>query len=169
MTTDRTTCDPMTLSRFLDQEVGPEEHAQISKHLKHCPSCKKALQEHQSIANLFKTGLERQIAQGRLEALEDQVLARMKGSKISWWAKCVDFVKSWWFCVPAAAAATALALFVYLTRPEAPVTGPSAIINSFTGEITSVMIIETPKSRQTILWFQEISMPDAEEDEVQET
>lgn len=169
MTTDRTTCDPMTLSRFLDQEVGPEEHAQISEHLNHCRSCKKALQEHQSVANLFKTSLERQIAQGRLEALEDEVLALVKGGKISWWAQFVDFFMSRWFYVPAAAAATALALFVYLTRPEAPATGPSAIINSFTGEITSVMIIETPRSRQTILWFQEISMPDDEDDEVEET
>jgi hypothetical protein len=35
------------------------------------------------------------------------------------------------------------------------VTAPSAIINSFTGSMSSVMIFETPETRQTILWYKE--------------
>jgi hypothetical protein len=155
------------LERFLDQEVGPEEHARISEHLGHCGPCQKALQDIQAISTLFQTSMKREISYGRLEDLEEQVMTRIRETRVSWRVKVNELLFSKKFYVPAAAAA-ALALFVYLTMPSAPVRGPSAIINSFTGEITSVMIIETPRSRQTILWFHETSAAGEEENGMEE-
>jgi hypothetical protein len=162
MTTGQQTCDPALLERFLDQEVGPEEHAQISEHLGHCGLCQKALQDIQALSTLFKTSIKREISHGRLEDLEEQVMTRIRGPRVSWWIKLKELLFSKKLYVPIAAAA-ALALFFYLTMPSTPARGPSAIINSFTGEITSVMIIETPRSRQTILWFHETSAAGEEE------
>ena len=167
MTTGQQACDPTALDRFLDQEVGPEERAQISEHLGHCVPCQKALQDIQAISTLFKTSMEREISYGRLEDVEGQVMTRVHETKVSWWIKLKELLFSKKFYIPATAAAAA-ALFVYLTMPSAPVRGPSAIINSFTGEITSVMIIETPGSRQTILWFHETSAAGEEENGMEE-
>ncbi|MBW1896198.1 MAG: zf-HC2 domain-containing protein [Deltaproteobacteria bacterium] len=167
MTTGQQTCDLTLLDRFVDQEVGPEEQAQISEHLGQCPSCQKALQDLRAISTLFKTSMERGILYGRLEDLEEQVMTRIHGTRVSWWLRLKELLFSKKLYIPAAAAA-AVALFVYLTMPSAPVRGPSAIINSFTGEITSVMIIETPRSRQTILWFHETSAAGEEENGMEE-
>lgn len=170
MTMNRSICDSNALTRYLDQEVGPEERAAISDHLKQCPDCRKTFQELRLISGFFTAVMEKTLPPEGLEGLEDRVLAIARKRKASsWWPTLKGFLRSSRFYVPAAAAATALALFLYFDRPQEAVSGPSAIINSFTGETTSVIIFETPGSRRTILWFHEISMTDGEDDDVQKT
>jgi hypothetical protein len=41
---------------------------------------------------------------------------------------------------------------------------PSAIVESFQGNVSTVMILETQTTGQTIVWFKEISEPDGEND-----
>jgi hypothetical protein len=158
----------MMLALFLDQEVGPDEHAQISEHLEQCRACRKALQDHQSVSAIFKERVSEESSGVILESLEEQVLTVVTMEDVSWWIKLREFLLSKKSLIPAAAATAALALFVYMMKPPAPVPGPSAIINSCAGEITSVMIMETPKSRQTILWFHEASIQDEDENGLQE-
>jgi len=50
-----------------------------------------------------------------------------------------------------------LVMFFYLAMMPVPASGPSAIIDSLQGDFASVMILETQKSRQTILWIHEAS------------
>lgn len=57
--------------------------------------------------------------------------------------------------IPATAVAIILLLFFNLTRDSATVSGPSAIIDFFNGETSSIIILDTPKSRHTILWISE--------------
>jgi hypothetical protein len=68
-------------------------------------------------------------------------------------------------------AVTVLAAAIYIIpRPFkiAPDSqAPSAIINSFTGSVTSVMLFETPNTHQTIIWFKEDSTANGENDAVQ--
>jgi anti-sigma factor RsiW len=169
VTTEKTTCDPTTLSRFFDEELGPDDHARTDKHLKHCPACRRILRGDQSIRAVFKDGLAEELSHAHVEELEERVLDLIRSKGLPWWTKPRAFFASKRFYVPAAAMATALILFFSVVRDPASEPGPSAIIKSFTGEISSVMIIETPKSQQTILWFNETLIPGDEDDEIQET
>ena len=168
MTTEKTTCDPTTLSRFFDGELGPDDHARIEKHLKRCPSCKRSLRADESIRAVFKDGLADELSHAHVKELEERVIGRVRSKGLSWRMKLRAFFASKRFYVPAGAMATALILFFSVVRGPSPEPGPSAIIKSFTGEISSVMIIETPKSHQTILWFNETLIPGDEDDEIQE-
>jgi anti-sigma factor RsiW len=156
------------LSRFFDQELGPDERSRIDKHLRYCPACKKVLRANQSISTFLKAGLEEELSHADVEEFEERVLDLIQKKGVPWWMKLRALLMSKKFYVPAAAVATVLILFFSVVRRPAPESGPSAIIKSFTGEISSVMIIHTPKSHQTILWFNETLIPGDEDDEIQE-
>ncbi|MCP4664758.1 MAG: zf-HC2 domain-containing protein [Deltaproteobacteria bacterium] len=150
-----TKCEPALVSRFSDGELGPEEHALLSSHLRDCASCQKTHRENQALSALFKASLEGELSQVNLHAFEQGVMDKIQAGNSPWWMGFRDLLAPKKILIPAAAMAAMLVLFFSLMRPLAPVTAPSAIINSFTGEVSSVMIIETPKSRQTIIWFNE--------------
>jgi hypothetical protein len=63
--------------------------------------------------------------------------------------------------VPAGAAALVLALLLVTLPPPAQLAEPSAIVNSFSGDVASVIIVETPESHQTIIWYTERALPDS--------
>jgi hypothetical protein len=52
-------------------------------------------------------------------------------------------------------AAGLLIFFAYTNFVAKPAYVPSAIIKSFSGSMSSVMVFETPETRQTILWYNE--------------
>ena len=147
-------CDPTLLARLFDRELGLDEAARVGRHLKNCPSCQKELRENEDISTLFKAGLDDQLSRIDLSDLEQRVLEHIQRNRVPWWMRLRELFVSKRFLVPATAIATILLLFS-LTRHPVTVSGPSAIIDSFTGEISSVIILETPRSRQTILWFSE--------------
>jgi anti-sigma factor RsiW len=152
MKKDDITCDPALIGRFFDRELGLDEDAQVGRHLKNCPPCQKELRENEAISTLFKAGLDDQLSQIDLSDLEPRVLELIQRSGVPWWMRLGNMFVSKRFLVPATAIAMIL-MFFSLTRQ--PVTGSkcSAIINSFTGEISSLIILRTPRSHQTILWF----------------
>ncbi len=164
-------CNPIVLHRFFDNELGPEEHARTREHVRQCPSCQESLQKNRSLSDLFVRSVEKAVSQTNFDALEKQVLSRVESGKrkkekgkrkkenlFSGFSRRI--------LVPAAAMAGIVLLVFSLTGPPESAPGPSAIINSFTGDISSVMIMETPKSRQTIIWFNESQIPEGEKDEV---
>jgi anti-sigma factor RsiW len=155
MKPDRNSCDPALLSRFLDQELGPDDRARIDKHLKHCPACRRVLRGDQSISALFKTGLKEELSHAEFEESEERVFDLIRSKGIPWWMKVTDLFRSKRFYVPAAAMATVLILVFSVVKRPASKSGPSAIVSSFKGDVASVMILETRKSQQTILWFNE--------------
>ncbi len=152
-----TKCDPALLNRFFDQEIRPEERAKVSEHLKDCSLCQKALQDNKYLSALFKAGLDKELSQANLDGLDQRVLSLIRRKRFSWWMKTKDLFVSKRFLIPATAMATIFVLFFSLARDPASVSGPSAIVKSLTGDLSSVMIIEEPKSRQTIIWFNETS------------
>jgi anti-sigma factor RsiW len=155
MKMDHNCCDPAVLSRFLDKELGPDEHCRIDKHLKYCPACQKVLRANQSISTFLRAVLEEELSHADVEDFEEGVLDRIQRKGVPWWMKLRSLFLSKKFYVPAAAMATVLILLFSVVRRPAPEPGPSAIINSFKGDVASVMILETRKSHQTILWFNE--------------
>lgn len=171
MNKSQNTCNPILLHQFFDKELGPEEHARTREHVRRCLSCQESLQKNRSLSDLFVRSVEKAVSQTNFDALEKQVLSRVesgkrKKEKGKWKVENLFSGFSRKILVPAAAMAGIVLLVFSLAGPPEPAPGPSAIINSFTGDISSVMIMETPKSRQTIIWFNESQIPEGEKDEV---
>jgi anti-sigma factor RsiW len=150
------TCDPMRLSRLWDHELEPDEAIRIREHVSSCPSCQKRYREHQLVSNVFRAGMNNVMSQIRFDSLENKIWERIRERQAPWQSSVRLFFSSRKFLIPVAAIAAMLFVFFSLTvRTPAPVVGPSALITSFTGDISSVMFLETPESHQTIIWFQE--------------
>ncbi|MBL7171511.1 MAG: anti-sigma factor [Pseudomonadota bacterium] len=149
-------CDAELIGRYFDGEISQEEYDSISRHLKDCPSCQKILQDNQAISTLFRDSLEREVSQASFAALETRVLDRIREKENPWRERLTKLLFSNKLLIPATAVA-ALILFFAIQRAPTTVPDPSAIIEAFSGEVSSVIIIETPKSRQTIIWYKESS------------
>lgn len=165
---DKTACDPTLLNRFFDEELAPDEHARVTKHLKDCPSCQEALRDYQVISTTLKIGLANEVSRAKIEQVEETVLDLIQRKRVPWWMRPTDLFATWKVYIPVTAMATLLVLFFTLVRHPATVSGRSAIISSFEGDVESVMILETPKSHQTILWFNEATISGDEEGGTQE-
>lgn len=148
-------CDPATISRFFDGELDAEAAASVCAHLDTCSVCRQALEEHRIISENFQIA----IAEGRskidFDLFEKNLLRRLRTRPIPWRSKLLEFVRFKLFYIPATVLTTVLILFFTFFYPAAPSPSPSAIISSFTGNISSVMIFETTKTHHTILWINE--------------
>ena len=102
------------------------------------------------------SSLEKEVSQVNLDALEERVLDLIRKKRVPWWKKVMDLLGSRKLLIPAAAMAVLLLFFSIMWQP-APVSAPSAIVKPFSGDVSSVMIIETPKSRNVIIWYNESS------------
>jgi anti-sigma factor RsiW len=169
MKMDQMTCDPNLLNRFFDEELAPDESARMAHHLKYCPSCQEALRDNQAVSTLLRTGLDEALARIKFEEVEEGVLALIHSKRRSWWMKLRGQFISKRFYVPAAAVVTGLVLFFALVTGPAPAPGPSALINSFEGDVGSVIILETEKSHHTILWFSENPSPGGDDHGLQQS
>ena len=149
-------CDEELIGRFFDGELGQKEQDRLNRHLKDCPSCQEIFRDNRAISALFRGTLEREISQTRFSVLETRVLERIRQKETPWWKRLLRLFFSNKLLIPATAAA-ALILFIAITKAPTTVSDPSALIGSFSGEVSSVMIIETPKSHQTIIWYKESS------------
>ncbi|MDM8551666.1 zf-HC2 domain-containing protein [Desulfobacterales bacterium HSG2] len=158
---NKSKCDPILLSQFFDHELEPEEYDRVSEHVRDCLSCRKSLLDNQSLSGFFRAGLGKTVARTRFDNLEERVLSQVRNRKPQ--------IGNWKFLIPAAAMVAILFLVFPLTGPRVSVSGPSAIVESLTGDTSSVMILETPESRQTIIWFNETLISEDEKNEVQET
>ena len=149
-------CDQSLLDRFFDKELGQDEYDLVRKHLKACPTCQKALQKNQAISTLFRASLDREISHAGLDRLEERVLDLVRQEEVPWWRRFAEQFILKRPLIPATALAL-FALFFIIERGPVSVSDPSAIVKSFSGETSSVMIIEAPKSGQTIIWYKETS------------
>ena len=149
-------CDQTLIDRFFDRELGQDEYNRVRKHLKDCPSCQEMLQDKQAISTLFRASLDKEISCAGLDRLEERVLDLVRQKKVPWWRRFAEQFALRRLLIPATAVAL-VGLFLIIERGPLSVSDPSAIVKSFSGETLSVMIIEAPKSRQTIIWYKETS------------
>lgn len=157
MIDDREHCDEEQLSLYIDGESGAEESQQIERHLQRCPGCRQYVQQQKEMAQTLRR--EVSIAQQAVdfERLEKQIV-RASGGRPAPGDWLRERLFSWKMMLPVAAAA-ALVLFVFTHWFAPPATpGPSAVINSFTGKVSSVMILETPQRHHTVIWYREEAM-----------
>lgn len=153
-------CDDALLVRYLDGDVSPDEEKRMEDHLRRCGACRRQLAFFSDFSQDFKKYVQGETEQIDFTPLEKEVIHkalfqhRLKRGP-------ARFIASLRFVLPAVAVACLLLFFTYsrFAVDHGPAQ-PSAIINSFTGSMTSVMIFETPETRQTILWYHE--EPDTE-------
>ncbi len=146
-------CDEQLIYRYFDKDMDPEENARFQNHLGVCKTCSMQLEHLKNQAEALADRINEESEKADFYALEKKVLGEIRRKNRSFFNwKDVLFKKIY---VPAtvAVAMTVLVSFYYFYMPL--YSPPSAIINSFTGEFSSVMILETPETKQTILWINE--------------
>jgi len=149
-------CNGQLLSQFVDGELTDAEQQWIAHHLTHCRDCRVELNRIRLLANKYQSIMDTSRFQKDLAGLEGRVMSRIKRPK-AWRDVVWDFFKAKQVLIPVSAVGTILAIFVTVQMFFTTPTGPSAIVTSMTGDVSSVMIIETPQSRQTIIWITEDS------------
>ena len=153
-------CDDALLVRYLDGDLDPDERKRMEDHLQRCETCRRQLVFYSDFSQDFQKHVQRETERVDFMPLEKEVINKALYQR-RYRRGPSNFFASLKFVVPVAATACLLLFFAYTRFAVDPVpTAPSAIINSFTGSMTSVMIFETPETRQTILWYNE--EPDTE-------
>ena len=151
-------CDPVMVSRFFDEELDSADYASIDRHINMCRSCKKMLDDLKSLSREVRIHLT-EICDADCASIEKSLLATICKKKTPFGERVKEalFSKKVW--IPVTAVASLLIVFFTMFQPAGD-NGPSAIIASLSGDVSSVVIIETPRTRQTILWFNEELNPE---------
>ncbi len=151
---DFSTCDENLLNRYLDDDLDADEKTQMTAHVAACRLCGRQLAALTAISDDLRNRVEHIADSVDFVGLEKQVLnkaIRQHRSRGGF----ARFVASLKYTLPVTAAAGLLLFFAYSNYVIKPPPVPSAIISSFKGSMSSVMIFETPDTRQTILWYTE--------------
>jgi len=162
-------CDFKGVNRYYDGELEPDEYKRVGEHLKDCESCKTLLKQLQSVSRHFHAEIDASLSRVRFDEVQQRVLEKTVGKRESTFERLKDLLFKRTYTIPAAAAATILLVFMSVTTLWRPASEPSAIVNSFAGQVSSVMIIETPATHHTILWFSEESVANGESSVLQKT
>lgn len=156
MSVTHQSCDQQLLSHYYDGELAPDQHERVARHLEGCPHCRRELAALEQVSAGVAASVQAAADKAPLDGLEARVLTAIRDREQAAgggaWLKGLLAPR---LLVPAAAAIIALiTVGVSLRMPDA-VVEPSAIVESFSGSVSTVMIVETPETRQTILWFEE--------------
>jgi hypothetical protein len=157
------TCDDVRLNLYLDGDLGDSETAWMEAHLKDCPSCRRQAATLTAFAQAFRERVHQAADTVDFVGLEKKILTQTLPRHRPP-SRLLTFMASMKYILPATLAAGVLIFFVYANYMVKPAPVPSAIINSFTGSVSSVMIFETPETRQTILWYNEATDMEGEHD-----
>lgn len=147
-------CDSKLISRYYDGELGQAERSQVENHILVCASCKKILEDLKAISSQYGAHLTRQSVGVETRETEEHVLDRLRRAEAPWWAKMKGTFFSKKILVSATATACVALLLITVLRVPVP-DSPSAIVTSVSGDVSSIIILEAPETRQTILWFNE--------------
>ena len=147
-------CDSELISRYYDEELDQVERSQVESHILVCPSCNQILEDLKEISDQYGAHLERQSVGINTQETEKHVLDRLRRSEAPLWARVKETFLSKKILVSATATACVALLLITVSRVPVP-DSPSAIVTSVSGDVSSIIILETPETRQTILWFNE--------------
>ena len=147
-------CDESLLDRYLNGDLDAGEMAQMEAHVAGCRRCHRQVAALRAFSQNFRDRVHHVTDSVDFVALEKQVLNKVLRQYRSR-GGFSRFIASLKYTIPAAVTAGLVLFFAYSNFVLQPPPAPSAIINSFTGSMSSVMIFETPETRQTILWYTE--------------
>jgi hypothetical protein len=154
MTATKGSCDPVLISRFFDQELDQEEQEQVAGHLETCQTCRRVLEDLQGLSGLIHDHIQDISSEIRKGEIEEGVLALRQKRNTSWRNKTGKLFIRKKIWIPLTTTAVLILFLAVFFRSSGP-TGPSAIVTSLSSETVSVIIMETPQTHQTILWYKE--------------
>ena len=154
-------CDEQRLDRLVDGDLGVDEKARLQRHLTDCRSCRRQAAALAAVSRQVRDRVEQATQQVDFSTLEKAVVNGAHRQRHSQ-AAPASWLPGLKISLPVAAAAVLLVFWAYSHFLGAAAPAPSAIINSFTGPMSSVMFFETPQTRQTIIWFKEDAGADTE-------
>ncbi len=141
------------ISCFVDNELDQDQHDEFADHLNTCTSCAQVEASLRQLSREFNTHVQTQAVWIRtfqppitLPAGLGRDQGRLPGL-VNW------FKGSLTIKLASLCAAAILIFFSLYPDTEAP--SPSAIVKSVDTNGSSVMIIETPNTQHTIIWFSE--------------
>jgi len=145
-------CGTEMISRFMDNELAGDDLITVQSHVASCESCRERLDAYDKIRSGLNSFVGTQ-AWPPGQEIEAGVIDRIR-QKEGRLQGLIDIILSKRMFIPAGLAASLVLVFMVFLNNQAP-SGPSAIISSLSGTGSSIMIMETVKSRQTILWVKE--------------
>ena len=158
-------CDDDLLVRSLDNDLDAAEKERLASHLETCSQCRQQLAALNNFSNDLRNRVDLAADAIDFTAMEKDVLTKaLRQHRTDNGGS--GFFKALKYGIPIAATACLLLFFGYNRFMVNSAPAPSAIINSFTGSMSSVMIFETPETRQTILWYNEDTNVESEHDAV---
>ncbi len=152
MADSQTICGTELLSRYFDGELDGDDLKKVKSHIDSCDSCRNRSSEYAGITAGFDSLLSADFI-GDDRVIEEKVIAsiRKKSSRSAGWKNFIFTKRS---LVPAGLAASVMIIFMAFFNTPAP-TGPTAIVSSLISNGSRVSILETPETRQTIIWISE--------------
>ena len=158
-------CDDDLLIRSLDDDLDADEKERLAAHLETCRPCRQQLAKLIGFSQDLIHRVDLAADDVDFTALEKDVLTKaLKPRRTN--NGGAGLLRALKYGIPAAVTAGLLLFFGYSQFMINSGPPPSAIINSFTGSMSSVMIFETPETRQTILWYTEDTDVESESDAV---
>ncbi len=162
MKADARKCDPVRVSLYQDGELTPEARKDFEAHLAECPACLQRLAANR----IMSYRLKRQFAEAapRLDAaFSHDVVEALRRRQAPWHERLREWFSFKKALYPVAGFALLAIISLGVIRYQnslKPEPGPSAIVDSFSGNVASVMILEVPETRQTIIWYTESEEPE---------
>lgn len=143
-------CRTRLIHRYRDGETTPSENEWIKQHLEECQGCKDTINTLQRLSKgvMAKIGQAHQKADFvRLERSVVQQIRQRSRRRIR-----LPFGK---ILIPLTAAAIVFGVVLGLPAWQISPTEPSAIVSSFAGDSSSIMVFETPDTHRTVIWINE--------------
>lgn len=146
-------CGTDLISRYHDGELDPQKALEVKTHIDSCPECRDMLSKYVDLTDKMGSGFMRNFAHDNMK-IENGFIESITKEKKNLWERWTDLVFTKRILIPAGIAASLAVLFITFSLDNSPA-GPSAIIKSISGSGSTVMIMETTETHQTILWFNE--------------
>lgn len=148
-------CNIEKVYQFADGELAGHEREQVEGHLFQCAGCRDILRQIQQLSMLHHQFTQTREPRLAHPAMTAKALDRMHQGISPWHQRFQRYFPKW-VTVPLATAVLLLALSLPWLLKE-NVKEPSAIITSLTSDSGSIIMFETPVSKQTVIWVAENS------------
>ena len=158
MTTSCSRYSEKQISRFIDGELSRQERERIRHHLDACSACRNLAAQFQKAAKTFEELVDpagsviepERLFQSMQRSAEKPAVTRAGSFFSGRFRQVIPFRR-----ILAATSAAVLLIIggVALINTGIAPEDPSAIVTSIDTEYTAVMILETPDTHHTIIWY----------------
>jgi len=148
-------CNVEKVYQFADGELAERQKEAVQDHLDQCAHCRGILHHSRQLTALYQQFSRTRASRSSRASVATGPLGRVRPDKRPWRRRLQAYFPKW-VTVPLVTALLLMVLaFPWLLKKN--VKEPSAIITSLTSDSGSIMMFETPVSKQTVIWVAENS------------